>query len=165
MKKNFIVILIVFFGIHVNAQNKNLRGVKPSSYFSYAVGEIIFFPYSEFENRPDSVLDFCETFARLYFLNGLQLSEETFCNIGLKSKDVIKGEGKYSFNYQEGDTSKCIKNAKMSVTSILPILLNGIELGKSDHVPKISQINSNDIVTVIRKSSLFRKTKIEIITK
>ncbi len=163
MKKIWLIIICTFL-IIAPLEAQNLRRAEPLQYL-YVSGGLIFSPASKLENKPESIINFCKTTKLLYFLNGLQLPEKTFYNLGLKSKDVFNGEGKYSFIYKKNDTTKCIKYIKMSITSILPIYLNGIKLGESDYSPKLSHINSDDIVSVKRKSSLFGKAKIEIITK
>lgn len=165
-KKLFFILFLSLFGTQINAQTKNIRGHNiDTTYYVYVIGKISFFPSTEVFNKPDSLLFFCKTFKRLFFLNGLQLSEFDFIKIGLRREDILNGRGEYLFYYDDRDSTKCIQYAKMMVISAILFEINGIEIKESESYSKLSIIKQCDIINIVRKKSFLKKSKIKITTK
>jgi len=172
-----IVLLIFMWTFYYASQGQNSDltgycGESKSHVFVY--GGILFEPFNEFSNRPDTIL--CDAYKEEFYLNGLKLHKELFISLQLSSQHLSndsitffnrssskRGYGTYEYHYNKG--SDCANKIIYKVDTKLPIFLNGIELDESGQVDRLSEIEPDNIVAIIRKSGFYKRGKIEITTK
>lgn len=157
-------------------QNSDLTshcGESKSYVFIY--GGILFQPFNESSNMPDSIL--CNAYEEEFYLNGLRINKEFFINLQLSSQYLSndsttffnrgnskRGYGTYEYYYDKG--SDCVNKIIFRIDTKLPIFLNGIELDESEQKNRLSEIKLDNIISIIREPSCFyKKGKVEITTK
>lgn len=172
------IVLLIFmwaFCYASQGQNSDLTGhCGESKSHVFVYGGILFEPYNESSNMPDSVL--CNAYEEEFYLNGLRIDKEFFINLQLSSQHISKdsttflnrrssksGYGTYEYYYDRG--SDCANKIIFRVDIKLPIFLNGIELDVSEQKDKLSEVEPDSIITIIRKSGFYKREKIEITTK
>lgn len=130
-------------------------------YVSY--NGIFFYPYSDKENIIDSMMYFCNKKKYIYFLNSIELSEEQFISLQLKSKHIVGKKGWFNFNYIQADTTDCIESINLYAKTNLFIMLNGKRI--NDNEKENLMIKNANITYINRRKRLFKKDEIEILTK
>jgi len=171
----FVVTIMVIFFICASgkAQVNNFRGPDIISY-AYLFGGVRFNPVNEPSNKSDSVL--CDDYSEEFSLNGLMLDKVTFTNLRLSTKYLRndsttffnreyskRGYGRYQFYYEGEDN--CVNRIVFDLEVKLTIILNGRELSVSEQKVILSKINSNEILSIERRSTLFGAGEIYIQTK
>jgi hypothetical protein len=153
--------LLVTFVIINTLSSQNIRGVKPTTEYVYFVEKIMYIPFSYFDNKPNSDINFCKSHKKKYFINNMEISKEIFLDIGFKSKDLIDEVGKYRYIFSLIDKNKCVCETQYSVEINIPIIINGLAINKEE----LHKIDSQSIIKIKRKRRLFRKPIIVIDTK
>lgn len=126
---------------------------------------LFFLPLDSDTKRLDSSAVFCPDYTRLYFLDGLKLSEEMFECENL-FKGVTKEEGRYAFQFRDSDTTKCVEVLNFFLTINVPVVLNDIELKASETEKMLAEVRPEQIVSIKkRKTWLFGSTYLEILTR
>jgi len=128
----------------------------------YVAGGVFFFPLSDAENLPDSIINYCSGKRMTYFVNNMELTENLFISLNLKPKYIDSGQGVYKFNYTQ---DKCVQTILMSVNINLPFILNGEKLNADNQKEILSKISSENIQVIKRKGSFLGGGGIYIETK
>lgn len=172
------IILLIFtwtFCYVSQGQNSDLIdhcGEFKSHVFVY--GGILFEPFNESSNISDSIL--CNAYGEEFYLNGLRIDKESFINLQLSSQNLSndsttffnrssskRGYGTYEYYYEKG--INCADKIIFRVNTKLPIFLNGKELDETEQKVKLSVVEPDNIIAIIRKYSFYKTGRIEITTK
>ncbi len=158
-------LFLIFFSVNlfwVYGQSNTLRG--PDIEQTYIViNKIIFYPKDTLnifvKNKN------CENQTNTFFLNGLELFQDSLLKLKLTHKDVFGNESFYEIKYESNDSSQCIEHINYFIFVKIPIFLNGKEL-TMESMKLLGNIKPNEIKS-IRKEHPFskRKQRIVIITK
>lgn len=172
------IILLIFtwaFCYVSQAQNSDLIdccGEDKSHVFVY--GGIVFEPFNESSNISDAAL--CSAYEEEFYLNGLRIDKASFINLQLLSQHLSndsttlfnrkkskRGYGTYEYSYETG--IDCANKIIFRVATKLPISLNGKELSAAEQKDKLSLIEPDSIIAIIRKPGFYKTGKIEITIK
>ncbi len=129
----------------------------------YIINGNIFYPKTQTDNKPQSEIKFCDGNKHIYYLEGLQLTEKKFLEIGIKRKDIIKKKSVYVYQYKNNDTTNCVEFINLFISVSIPIILNGVELKGDEREKKLRNLTTEKIVSIVRKKS-FGRCIIEIKT-
>ena len=141
----------------------------------YIYGGLVFEPLNESSNVLNPVL--CNAYEEEFYLNGLQINKEEFNKLNLSDRDLSndsttffirrsskRGYGTYEYN--DDKENYCANKMIYRIDTKLSIFLNGIELDKSEQKDRLSKVKSDNITAfIIRKTTFYKKGKIEITTK
>ncbi len=128
----------------------------------YAVNGNIFSPKNPGSNKSQFEIKFCDGSKHIYYLEGLQLVENKFLEIGIKRKDILEKKSVFTYQYKNHDTTSCVEFINLFVSVSIPIRLNGMELKDDEKESVLNKIRPEQLVTIKRVSSFFRKDFIEI---
>lgn len=165
MKIYILIILIIFFNqVFSQSTESNKRGpCGEVTEHLYIINGNIFYPKTQVDNKPQSEIKFCDGYKHIYYLEGLQLTENDFLKIGLKRKDIIEKKSEYAYQYRNNDTMNCVEFINLFVMVSIPIKLNGMELRGDEREKKLRSFTAGKIVSIVRKKT-FGKGIIEIKT-
>lgn len=163
MKIHILIIQILFVNqLFSQCTESNIRRPEVTGHL-YIISGNIFYPKTQADNKPQSKMKFCDGVKHIYYLEGLQLSEDKFLEIGIKRKDIIEKKSEYAYLYKNNDTTDCVEFFNLFISVSIPIILNGVEL-KDDEIEKtLRNLATEKIVSIVRKKSLGKGT-IEIKT-
>lgn len=177
MRIVFIIFMWTFCNVS-QGQVRNLTSCRDTSISQHVIVlggvGIVFKPFNELSNKPNSVL--CDAYEEEFYLNDLRIDKEIFINLKLSSQQLSndntnifnrspnrRGYGTYKYIYNID--SDCASKIIFRVDTKIPIFLNGIKLDILEQKEKLSLIEPDNIITIIRKYSFYKIGKIEITTK
>ena len=181
MKKIFIILIffssILFicncnsFGqteqkdtVKTNINYNNVRGPDITG-FVIALNRIIFIAKISHHNIRNFKFNLCWNIKNIYYLEGMELSEDFFFNLNLRQKNVVDSLTYVSFDYRNKDTLNCIETEYFFITLKIPIILNGIKLKPEEKKDVLSKIRKEDLQTVRTNRNFWGKNKaVEITT-
>jgi hypothetical protein len=158
-----LTLLQISVCIHIYAQTEPIGSC--ATYISkvYIVKGTIFNPRTPAENKPYAI-KYCDTYDRIYYLEGLKLSEKKYFEIGIKRNDFIKNKLEFANEYKNNDTTSCVELIDLFVSVSIPIKLNGKELNCEDREKILKNIPSGELFRIRRKKPFLGKAVIEIAT-
>jgi len=161
----FGISLVIFFKINGQDTSKRILYPHYEGQWGRVAYGLFFLPLDSDTKRLDSSVDFCPDYTRLYFLDGLELSEEMF-ELENLFKGVTKEERWYTFKFRDSDTTKCVEVLRFFLTVKVPVVLNGLELESFETERVLAEIRPEQIVSVKkRKTWILGSTFLEIVTK
>jgi hypothetical protein len=168
-----LITTLIFYSamfFQLNAQNvvSGIRGPCSQTIpqYIYPINGILFYPKTQTENRPDSLYNFCDNIRkRIFFLDGLEMSEDIFLKLNLKQKYVTNKGAWYIYQYKKQDTTNCVESTSLFLSINIPIKLNGVELNPYEKETVLKKIQSGQLVAINSKRNIFGKATIEIITR
>ncbi len=158
-----IVVLFISFCIVVNINAQNLKTpVNIDPIYTIAYNKFGFFPKNKESNIYFDLIKNSNNIRYIYFINGLELSEEVFLKLKLNQRDVHDDEVYYTLNFRNDD-NKCIESINLYINLGIPIWLNGEKLKSNLYDYYLSEIKSEQLVSIKCKQNLFGKRYVEII--
>jgi hypothetical protein len=156
MKKISLVILLFLLFDKLNAQN--IKGIYPTK-------SLYFFNNIVYENYyiPDTLRVYCENNKIYkYFIEDLELSEQSFLDLNIKPKDLKEKESTFNYIYRNNDKTNCIEYIRLNHKLKIPIKLNGELLRDDEEKNQLYYLTEDKIISIIKNKSFFRKPFIEI---
>ncbi len=166
MKKYIFIIQVIFFNqLYSQTIGNNIKICSDTIEYVYVLDGFVFSPKTLTDNKNFAIVKFCDSCNNIFYLEGLKLTENEFLKIGLKSKDVSKEKLKYSYQYENNNTTNCVKSIIFFIHLDIPLVLNGKVLNNDEKEKKLRNLLIKDIYSIQRKRSFCGKAKVEIITK
>ncbi len=164
--RNFIFFIYLGFFNHAFGQNIETKQLEPCGdniKQMLIVNGLVFNQRTKLDSINNIQTKFCDSIPHIYFLEGLELSERQFLDIGIKAKDCIQENLVYEFANNQNDSVKCIDTIYLFVSLAIPIHLNGKELTQIKKTNYLQDIKIQSSSIRIRRKFI-KKAILEIIT-
>jgi hypothetical protein len=99
----------------------------------------------------------CWNYKNNFYIEGIELQEDSFNNLNLRQKDVVDSLTCYCFDYKDNDTLSCISTFYYYVYVKVPIILNGVKLTAEEKEIVLSKIPKEDLQEVRTKRNFWGK--------
>ncbi len=136
-----------------------LCGTNLATTYFYVFNNYFLFPAFERDNIDDSLIVFCSGAKKYYYLEGIELSENTFLNLKFKQLEIIKENSGYNYLFQNNDTTNCISSVRFFISTTVPIYLNGVKLNESDKTTKLKELIREEKIKVQIRRPLFSRKR------
>jgi hypothetical protein len=134
----------------------NVRG-PDIKYIVLVINRLIFKP----KNPQCAIKSFksinCWNYKNNFYIEGIELSEDSFNNLNIRQKNVVDSLTCYCFDYKDNDTLSCISTFYYYVSVKIPIILNGVKLTAEEKEIVLSKIPKEDLQEIRTKRNFWGK--------
>lgn len=154
------ILSILMISITLLSSGQELKPDEIEVIHYFRIGQNIFWPSTELENKSDTSFLFCNEFVKEYYLYELALPKEIFSKLNIRTKSFPNRIATYKYIFSRIDNKNCLSSIEFHLEPKARFYLNNNKITTDCLI----NIESSLISRITIRHCLFGKTRIKIIT-